>query len=165
MTSAYKKKPMKPSIVLCAVIFLSVACHHDSDKIKARPAIQLIGTWKLLTGTIIEGNDTTITDYTVNQELIKIINSTHFAFLRHDLGKDSTQVFVAGGGRCKIKGNRYTEHLDFCNYRAWENNTFEFEYRIVGDTLTTTGREKVESLNVDRLNIERYVRIGKQQRL
>jgi hypothetical protein len=125
---------------------------HKKESIK--------GTWKLLTGTIIHGKDTTVTDYTMNLELIKIINDSHFAFLKHDLGKDSTKVFVSGGGRSSIHGNIYTEYLDFCNYREWENNKFEFDFKISNDTLITKGVEKVEAINVNRLNIEKYVRVN-----
>lgn len=59
----------------------------------------MVGTWKLMTGTLIENGDTTVTDYTKNKSFIKIINGTHFAFLEHDLskGKDSAADFVAGG--------------------------------------------------------------------
>ena len=91
----------------------------------------------------------------------KIITPTPFAVLRHDLsgGKDSmTAVDVAGGGRAAILGNKYTEHLDFFNAREWEGGTFEFDFSIKGDTLTTTGIEKVEALGIEHLNIERYVR-------
>src|SRR5688572_11483249 len=51
------------------------------------------GTWKLISGTLIEKNDTTTTDYTKGKSFIKIINDTHFAFLLHDLkqGKDSSR--------------------------------------------------------------------------
>lgn len=144
-------------ITLLTIIFTS-SC-KEKYKENTIATSQLIGTWKLLTGTIIKGQDTTITDYTINQEFIKIINETHFAFLRHDLGEDSIAVFVSGGGSYKIENNKYIEHLDYCNYRPWENNIFEFEYEITGDSLTTTGIEKIESLNVNHLNIEKYVRI------
>jgi hypothetical protein len=79
--------------------------------------------------------------------------------MRHDLGKDSVAVFVSGWGRCKIGDKKYIEYLDFCNYRAWENNIFEFEYNIRGDTLITTGIEKVDDLNVNHINIEKLARI------
>lgn len=120
----------------------------------------IIGTWKLLSGTIIQGKDTTVTDYTINLELIKLINDSHFAFMKHDLGKDSVNVFVSGGGRSVINGTTYTEYLDFCNYREWENNTFNFEFTISNDTLVTRGIEKIESLNINQLNIEKYVRLN-----
>ncbi len=120
----------------------------------------MVGTWKLLTGTLIEKNDTTVTDYTHHTSFIKIINSDHFAFLQHDLtkGKDSA-TFSAGGGSYTLKDSSYTEHLEYCNAREWEGNDFPFTITIVGDTLVQRGIEKVESAGVDRLNIERYVRL------
>ena len=136
-----------------------ISCQQISKTKQTRSKTPLMGTWKLLTGTIIKEKDTTITDYTINQEVIKIINDTHFAFLRHDLKQDSTSIFVSGGGKCEITPKKYTEHLDFCNFREWENNTFEFEYSIQRDTLVTKGIEKVTSLNVNHYNIEKYVRI------
>ena len=40
----------------------------------------LRGTWKLISGTLIEKGDTTTTDYTTGKSFIKIINDTHFRF-------------------------------------------------------------------------------------
>jgi hypothetical protein len=121
----------------------------------------LEGTWKLISGTLIERGDTTVTDYTGNESMIKIINASHFAFLRHDLneGQDSTAVFVAGGGVYTLEGDQYTEHLEYCSAREWEGNTFQFTVTLDGDTLTQEGVEKVEELGVERLNVEKYVRI------
>ncbi len=124
--------------------------------------LPLQGTWKLLTGTLIEKGDTTVTDYTKATEFIKIINDTHFAFLSHDLnkGKDSaTASFVAGGGKYSLKDSSYTEHLEYCSDRQWEGNDFDFTITINNDTLTQKGLEKIDSIGVNRLNIERYVRL------
>lgn len=149
--------------VLFITLSMITSCKQSNKTIETKiiEPTSIIGTWKLLTGTIIEGKDTVVTDYTINQELIKIINDTHFAFLRHDLKKDSNSVFVSGGGRCQLDKNKYTEHLDFCNFREWENNTFDLEFEVIGDTLTTRGVEKVESLNINRYNVEKYVRLKK----
>lgn len=51
--------------------------------------------------------------------MIKIINETHFSFLNHDMkkGKDSTKVFVAGGGRYTLEGDQYNEFLEYCSAR------------------------------------------------
>lgn len=94
--------------------------------------------------------------------MIKIISPSHFAFMRHDLenGEGDSPVYFAGGGRCKIEGNSYTEYLDYFNERAWEGSHFEFEFEIRKDTLVTQGRERVEELGIDYLNIEKYVRIA-----
>ncbi|MCF8716053.1 hypothetical protein JM658_14545 [Joostella atrarenae] len=121
----------------------------------------LVGTWKLVSATVIQDQDTSITDFTKGQEMIKIINKTHFAFLRHDLnhGKDSTAMYAAGGGSYSVKGNIYTENLVYFNNREWEGNSFDLEYKIVGDTLFTTAVEKIEKLGVNHLNIEKFVRV------
>jgi hypothetical protein len=121
----------------------------------------IAGTWKLITGTLIEKGDTTVTDYTKNTSFIKIINNTHFAFLQHDLskGKDSTAAFSSGGGTYSLKDSIYTEHLEYCTAREWEGSDFPFTIEINNDTLVQRGVEKVVSAGVDRLNIEKYVRV------
>jgi hypothetical protein len=119
------------------------------------------GTWKLLSGTLIEKGDTVVTDYTKTLSFIKIINETHFAFLKHDLnkGKDSTASFGAGGGSYLLKGNEYTEHLEYCNDRAWEGHDFVFTVSVSNDTLVQSGIEKIEAEGIERYNIEKYIRI------
>ena len=145
------------------LIFISCNGKQSSAENTAASELPLSGTWKLLTGTLIENGDTTITDYTKNISFIKIINQTHFAFLQHDLskGKDSASVFVAGGGTYSLKDSTYTEHLEYCSAREWEGNDFPFNVRITGDTLIQQGIEKVEKAGINRLNIEKYVRSGK----
>jgi len=120
----------------------------------------LVGTWKLVSGTLVEKGDTTVTDYTQKLSFIKIINDSHFSFTMHDLkgGKDSTAAFSAGAGTYTLVGNTYTEHLEYCSDRQWEGNDFSFQVTIHGDTLVQTGVEKVAATGVDRLNTERYLR-------
>ena len=138
-----------------------ISCNEkkESDQ-KAISAIPLQGTWKLLTGTLIEKGDTTVTDYTKNISFIKIINDSHFAFLQHDLRKDSTN-FSAGGGSYTLTGNNYTEHLEYCNAKEWEGHDFSFTITINGDTLIQSGAEKIEAQGIDRINIEKYIRYKK----
>jgi len=127
-----------------------------------KASLPIVGTWKLLSGSLTEKGVTTVTDYTGNKQFIKIINDTHFAFMSHDLnkGKDSaTALFSAGGGKYSIKDSIYTEHLEYCNDRQWENNDFQFTVTIKNDTLIQQGVEKVEGTNINRLNIEKYVRM------
>ena len=142
--------------LLFVAIIIFVSCQEKNN-----PA-SIIGTWKLITGTLTEKNKTTVTHYDLGKSFIKIINSTHFAFLQHDLnrGKDSsTAVFEAGGGAYTLNGNQYTEHLEYCSGRAWEGNSFSFTVEIKNDTLIQTGIEKIDSLGVDRLNVEKYIRV------
>lgn len=124
-------------------------------------AINLDGTWRLLTGLTITKGDTVVTDYTKGKNMIKVINGTHFAFLSHDVGepKDSSNHFDAGGGSYELNGNQYTEHLDFYSDKNWEGKPFTFTVKLSGDTLIQQGQEKVEGTNIDREIIEKYVRI------
>ena len=114
-----------------------------------------------MTGTLIENGDTTVTDYTQNVSFIKVINASHFAFLHHDLnkGSDSTSVFSAGGGSYTLKDSSYTETLEYCTAREWENHNFSFVIKISNDTLTQSGVEVIESEGINRMNIEKYVRV------
>jgi hypothetical protein len=138
------------------------ACDNTKMTTEQKPeGSQLEGTWQMISGTIIEKGDTTTTDYTGKQSMIKIINDSHFAFLNHDLnkGKDSTANFAAGGGVYTLDGDQYTEYLEYCSAREWEGNTFQFTVTIKNDTLTQQGTEKLENLGVERLNIETYKRV------
>lgn len=146
---------MKLTSTLIIILFY-ISCTPN------KPSSPIMGTWRLLSGTVIEKKDTTVTDYTKGREFIKIINDTHFSFLGHDgnKGKDSaTAFFTAGGGTYTLKDSAYTEHLEYCNDRQWENNNFSFTISIHNDTLIQKGIEKVEGTGIDRLNIEKYVRV------
>lgn len=140
---------------LLGLIFTS--CIEKPQKPTALP---ITVTWKLISGTIIDRGDTTITDYTKGLSFIKIINDSHFAFFNHDLnkGKDSLAVFGSGGGTYVLQDSLYTEHLEYCSDRAWEGNDFTFTVTIKNDTLIQQGIEKIENAGVNRLNIEKYVR-------
>jgi len=123
--------------------------------------LQLTGTWKLLSGTTVEKGKSTVTDYTKDQEMIKIINDTHFAFVKHSLvvGPDGKNAFDAGGGRYQLSGDQYTEYLDYFSDKNWEGKTFTFKVSIQQDTLIQTGIEKVEAAGIDRTITEKYLRV------
>jgi hypothetical protein len=146
------------------MIFLALLSSCESKQQNepvAVPVNPMIGTWELVSGETIQGKDTTVTDYTKGKKFIKIINGAHFAFVGHDLakGKDSLAFYTSGAGTYTLTDSSYTEHLAFCSDRAWEGNDFSFHVLIRNDSLTQTGIEKIEKLGVDRLNIERYVRL------
>jgi len=150
---------MKFNLQAIGILFILQCC--DNKPAEQQSLISIDGTWQLISGTIIEKGDTTFTDYTKVHRMIKVINKTHFSFLNHDLtkGKDSTALFVAGGGRYELTGDQYTEHLEYCSDRMWEGNDFKFTVKIQNDTLTQSGVEKIEGAAVNRLNIEKYVRV------
>jgi hypothetical protein len=156
---------MKNKIVIVFISAIFIACNSSVQTPGSTSAKKPIeGTWKLLTGTLIEKGNTVVTDYTKGKSFIKIINADHFAFLTHDLskGKNADSMFVAGGGGYSFHDSSYTEHLEYCNDRQWEGNDFSFTVTINNDTLVQKGIEKIDSLGVNRLNIEKYVRLNEK---
>ena len=154
---------MKKQIRFIAISLMLISCNTSIQNNETSAAkIPIEGTWKLLTGTLIEKGDTTVTDYTKGKSFIKIINDTHFAFMEHDLnkGKDSAAEFSSGGGKYSLQDSLYTEHLEYCSAREWEGNDFQFTVTINNDTLVQQGVEKIDSLGVNRLNIEKYIRVA-----
>lgn len=161
-------KYMKIILASVLIMFLLSSCGKkktgDKNEEFEKPTLlSIAGTWKLLNATVIEKGDTIVTDYTQNKSFIKIINYTHFAFLQHDLknGKDSTASFVAGGGTFTLTDSLYTEHLEYCSMREWEGHEFPFKVILKKDTLIQSGVEIVESAGINRINIEKYVKIEK----
>ncbi|MBN9381825.1 MAG: lipocalin-like domain-containing protein [Chitinophagaceae bacterium] len=149
------KKPFFSIILSCCVL---LACNS-----RPSASLPIAGTWRLVSGTTITRGVSSVTDYTKDISMIKIINNDHFAFLKHDLNspKDSSNHFDAGGGSYTLSGDQYTEHLDYYSDRNWEGKTFQFTVSFSNDTLIQRGMEKLEKEGIDREIIERYVRAAK----
>lgn len=146
-------------VSIIAFYALLFSCGVKPDEPKSKSSA-LVGTWKLVSGTLIEKGDTTITYYDKELSFIKIINDSHFAFLMHNVNKsDSVPTFSSGGGKYELMDSAYIEHLEYCTDRQWEGHDFAFTVTIEGDTLIQRGTEKIESAGVDRLNIEKYFRL------
>ena len=153
---------MRSLIVFAIISSLVISCRVNTQQAQSMQAVlPVAGTWKLISGTLIEKGDTTVTDYTKDVSFIKVINDTHFAFLKHNTtkGKDSTNGYDSGGGPYTLKDSSYTEHLEYCNEKEWEGHDFTFTITIKNDTLTQSGIEKVDDAGVNRLNIEKYFRL------
>src|SRR5882762_4644890 len=133
---------MKAKITFVIAAIILASCESKTNKTESKEqSLPISGTWQLISGTTIQKKDTVVTDYTKNQKAIKIINGTHFCFLIHDLnkGKGPAPSFTAGGGKYALVGDKYTEFLEYCNDRQWENNKFEFTIAIKNDTLIQKG--------------------------
>ena len=79
---------MKLLTIAAFVLLTLQGCDMNQEKDKSAVAENpMIGTWELVTGTTIQGKDTTTTDYTKGKKFLKVINSTHFSFVGHDLSK------------------------------------------------------------------------------
>jgi len=148
------------ALLSLSVAVFAMACQAPEKK-DEKAANPIIGTWRLVSGVTIASGKTEQNSYPKDQQMIKIINDTHFAFLNHIVNtpKDSTNKFDAGGGAYTLKGDQYTEHLDYYKDKAWEGKPFNFTITFSGDTLIQKGIEKVEGTNIDRTIIEKYLRV------
>jgi hypothetical protein len=151
----------KTILAFLSPLLLACGCETAPQESSARFPKPIHGTWQLVRGTVIERGDTIVTDYTTGKSFIKIINDTHFAFLLHDLnqGQDSAALFASGGGTYTLTDQVYTEHLQYCSAREWEGHDFTFTLTFDNDTLIQQGTERVESAGINRVNIEKYVRV------
>lgn len=151
---------MKLSIA--SILLWASACSYSTNNVtENKTQNPILGTWQFLSAQTIVGEDTSYKDYTQGMKGIKMLNEDHFAFFSHDLnkGQDSTAAYGSGSGPYTYEDGHYTEYLEFCSARQWEDNTFEFELTVTGDTLIQEGRERIEDLGVDRIIRETYVRL------
>jgi PhzF family phenazine biosynthesis protein len=149
-------------LVMFAGIWFS-SCKPKATTDKKVGGSEIIGSWKLVSNVIITKGDTVVA-YPVkgkDKVMIKLYNGSHFSFFNHDLkqGKTKDAVYDSGAGTYTLNGSDYSEHLEYCNYREWENHDFNFKLNIRQDTLVQRGIEKIDSLKVNREIIETYVRI------
>jgi hypothetical protein len=144
--------------ILLMFLFASCTNEHAHQLTVSSP---IIGTWELVSATTIQADSIREDDRT-GKKMIKIITDSHFAFFNHDTksGKDSTALFVSGGGKYTFEETTYTEFLEYCNLREWEGHEFKFNVEIKGDTLIQSGVEKIEALGVDRKIIEKYLKVN-----
>ncbi|WP_184549939.1 lipocalin family protein [Mucilaginibacter sp. FT3.2] len=144
---------------ICAIVLAS--CTPKENKTEPKAEQPLIGTWHLISSKSITNKDTAITTPSKDEEMVKIFNGTNFAFFTHDLlhGKTAKPVYSSGSGTYTLSGDDYTEHLAYCDARDWENRDFKFKVKFSGDTLVQTGIEKIDSLKVDHIIIETYIKL------
>jgi hypothetical protein len=143
---------------------LLISCTSKQNEVPTTStSLPIQGTWQLIDAMLIEKGDTSVTIGDKGVKFIKIINDSHFAFMQHDLnhGKDTSALYSSGAGTYTLKGDEYTEHLEFCGDRTWEDHDFTFKVTIKNDTFIQTGVEKVVEQGIERINTERYVRIKK----
>lgn len=150
---------MKIPLLLFSLVTLS-ACGDKKSSGNTSETPSIVGSWTLVASKIITKGDTVETYPVPNQEMIKMFTDKDFAFFKHDINKavKDSAVFSAGSGTYTLEGEKYSEHLAYCNYREWENHDFHFNLKLKNDSLIQTGIEKIDSLGIDQEIVEIYVR-------
>jgi hypothetical protein len=139
---------MKIYTTLLAFSLILIACNKNETTTavsKPKDIKKVEGAWKMVYGEIKEGDSVQIKDMT-KSDFIKIIS------------KDN---FYGGGGTYTLKGNTYTETLQYSAVDAVRGHKFPFTIEIKGDTLIQYGLEEIKEANIKRYIVEKYVKIKK----
>lgn len=150
---------MKQIVYLLLTSIILFSCKEsktETDKIISNKKNPIEGSWKLVYADITENDSVQVKDLN-NNDFIKIINETHFAFFNQDRG--TNENYVAGAGTYSFNGEDYIETLNFIPAVAYRNHVFPFKVEIKGDTLIQHGHEKIEEADLDRYILEKYIRI------
>ena len=142
---------MRQIWAVIVLLIVGAACENKSSK----NAIE--GTWKLIYAETKQGDSIQIKSLS-NTDFIKIINSSHFAFINQDY--DNAEGFYSGGGTYTYEENRYVETLSYTSVELIRNHEFPFTVSIKGDTLTQSGIEEVKEAGIKREIIEKYIKIN-----
>ncbi len=135
--------------MLLAVFSLFSCTNNDENR--KNSALNIQGTWQLISATTIENGTSQTTDYSGKLKMIKLFNHTHFAFLKHSLDPKDSISFDAGGGTFILNDDNYVEKLEYYKSKDWEGKIFKFKLAIHNDTLIQKGIEKVEKAGGDRV--------------
>jgi len=150
---------MKNRVVLIGCLLVLVSCEQKKEKEAIsvmKETNNLIGSWKMIYADILENDSLQIKDLSAS-EFIKIINDDHFAFFNQLKG--TSEGFYAGGGQYILKGDQYTETLEYISAENLRGHDFSFTVEIKGDTLIQYGLEEVKEQNIKRNVTEKYIRI------
>ncbi len=133
------------------------SCKKSTGDTENLNANKIIGTWKLVYGEIREGDSLEIKDLS-NTKFIKIINEDHFAFFNQI--ENEEEGFYGGGGSYSLKGEDYTEKLDYISLTTLRGQEFNFTVEFKGDTLIQYGLEEVKEANIKRHIVEKYIKLA-----
>jgi len=98
---------------------------------------ELMGSW-VLAAFKYTLPDTVITGSSKSFNSIKIFSKSHFVYIGKAL---PDHVFKrAGGGRYQIKGDQIMEIMDFSSLANMLGKSFQYKYRIEGDTYYHSGK-------------------------
>ncbi len=147
--------------VFIFVLILGFSCKDKTavpvhEGLKKDVGKMTVGTWRLVYGEIREKDSVQIKDLS-EADFIKIINDDHFAFFNQP--KAGGEGFYAGGGKYTLKGNDYTEILDYIGFDAVRGHKFPFSIEVKGDTLIQSGVEDVPEAGIKRHIVEKYIKI------
>ena len=137
---------MKYSLVLASLSVLLVSCTCPEPERN-----ELEGVWKLVEGTMVSPDTTTVT---TAEELymMKVITKSHFFFIEQRPGRadftdggsddellEAAKTFFAGGGTYTLDEDTYTEHIEMFFHPNFVATSIAFDYEVDGDRFVQSG--------------------------
>jgi hypothetical protein len=116
------------------------AAPNDKASVREQPAdlrAALVGTWKMASMKV-NGEKNTLPDRSVT---LKHVTPAGFTWLSYP--KDSGQVYRAAGGTYTLRGDEYTETIEYgvgSDFEGIKNASHPFKCRIEGDTWHHNGK-------------------------
>jgi hypothetical protein len=146
------------SIVLLIALLITSCNERKQNLTKSEPIIanKIMGTWKLVYGSVKENDSLTIKDIS-KSDFVKIINESHFAYFNQ--AYNEPRNFYGAGGTYTLKNNTYTEKLTYTAWDDYRDRNFPFTVKISKDSLIQFGIEEIKEKNIKRYVIEKYIRI------
>jgi len=134
-------------LLLTGVIVLSMACVTETKN-------ALEGTWEMIEARWSRTDTTFTFPATQFERQVKILDKTHFVFVRQDTSVEDSYFY--GGGIYTLVGDTYTETLEFFGNKSAVGQTFTFKIQINGDTLKQTGQLPYKTLGIGDYDVELY---------
>src|SRR5215467_3249966 len=103
---------MRHLLIFPAALLALASCNQNAPTSAESP---LNGSWRLVSSKSIVKKDTTDTSPKKGIEDLKIYNDTHFTFFAHNVDKSIPASYDSGAGTYTLKGENYTEHLQYCS--------------------------------------------------
>ena len=129
--SHLKPSKMKTRVLLSMLHLFFTAASFAQNK------MQLVGTWKLISGKATQDASTFPYD-NKTLDAIKIVTPTHFAVFSQKVSDTAFQH--ASTGTAEMDDKNYTEHLLYDNNKDMVGKTAKFTYRLEGDKWYIKGK-------------------------
>lgn len=122
-------KSSSPALVLVATVLVIASCQTTTQSASAGHPLE--GNWEMVSGRYTNA-DGQVTDLAAPQvRSLKVIGPARFAFITT---REDGTFLRAAGGRYTIQGNRYAEHIDQTSGAPTRGESYEFDWRVEGDT-------------------------------
>ena len=125
-------------LTFSALIILAITVSLLAQQKPAKEGGNHLGTWQLVSTKYGDAKD--FSDYPTERQRLKMITATHFNWVDYDT--KTKKVSSSAGSRYKLRGDVYTETIEFVGdgMETYLDKAQEFTIRTDGDRLFQSGK-------------------------